>query len=110
MKNLYIILFFLLAGTQNNFAQPGALDKEDESPFIVSQDREKKLLQIEYSGELSTLEIKLKDKSGKVVYSESITEKKARHNRTINLTSYAQGVYFLEVDSERMQEVDRIEL
>jgi hypothetical protein len=54
--------------------------------------------------------IQFKDEKGNVLYSEKFPEKKWEHKKVLDLAKYAKGVYFVQVDSQRAQQVQRIEL
>jgi hypothetical protein len=112
MKKLYTILIFLIAGISENFAQNNlSPDPKADTEIKVVQDKEKNILNVTYvSAMRSDLKIRIKDAAGKTVYSMHLVDQRMQHNKSLSLNTYQKGTYFVEVDSERTQEVSRIEL
>jgi hypothetical protein len=112
MKKIYIVLLLLITGVTKNYAQADLLaTPEAESQIKVCHHPEKKAVQISYVSKLrSDLKIKIKDHTGKVLYSLYLTDQKFQHNKLIDVANYSKGTYFVEIDTERTQQIDRVEL
>ena len=107
-----MILLLLITAITGNYAQgPVVADNGLNTGISIQQDPEKKILKVIYSSELrSDLSIKIKDASGKVVYSEKLLDEKFKHIRSLDMSKYGKGIYTVEVDTQRAQDVERIEL
>lgn len=112
MKKTYIILLLMITGIAVSLAQtPAKRDIEWETGIKIKHILETKILKVSYSSlERSNLSIKIKDQNGSVLYSEVIPEEKTLHNSLIYLGKYEKGVYFVEVDTEKAQDIERVEL
>jgi hypothetical protein len=112
MKKIYLIILLVVVVIKTNNAQNKMAEPYDpeSSPIVISQDKEKKIVKVTFtSRENSTFAIKLKNEMGKVVYEDNIPEKKKKHAKEIDLNLYGLGIYFIEVDCDKIQEVERIE-
>jgi hypothetical protein len=109
MKKIYTILLLLISGVTTNFAQNNN-DLPESEAIRISQDTNKKLLNVTYASEqLSKFEVKIKDEAGNLLYTMK-ENAKMKHQQTIDLSKFDKGIYFVEVDTERTNQVDRIEL
>ncbi|MCW3101927.1 MAG: hypothetical protein JWO09_367 [Bacteroidetes bacterium] len=105
-----MILVLLITAITGNYAQgPVVPDNASTTGITIQQDAEKKILKVIYSSDLrSDLSIKIKDASGKVVYSEKLLDEKFKHIRSLDISKY-KGTYIVEVDTQRAQDVERME-
>jgi hypothetical protein len=112
MRRIYIILLLLITGIAGSSAQMSpSVNMDDETGIKIKHNLETNILRVSYSSSLrSNLCIKIKDYKGVVLYTENIPEEKTQHNSLIYMGKYAKGVYFVEVDTERAQDVERMEL
>ncbi|MCE3281203.1 MAG: Secretion system C-terminal sorting domain [Bacteroidetes bacterium] len=109
MKKIYTILLLLISGVTTNFAQNNN-DLPESEAIRISQDINKKILNVTYASEqLTKFEVKIKDEAGKLLYTMK-ENAKMKHQQTIDLSKFDKGIYFVEVDTERTNQVDRIEL
>ncbi|MCW3070155.1 MAG: hypothetical protein JWO44_45 [Bacteroidetes bacterium] len=106
-----MILLLLITAIAGNYAQgPVVPDNGSNTGISIQQDPEKKILKVIYSSELrSDLSIKIKDESGKVVYSEKLLDEKFKHIRSLDISKYSKGVYIVEVDTQRAQDIERMQ-
>jgi len=111
MKRTYMILLLLITAITGNYAQgPVVPDNGPTTGITIQQDAEKKILKVIYSSDLrSDLSIKIKDATGKVVYSEKLLDEKFKHIRSLDISKYSKGTYIVEVDTQRAQDVERME-
>jgi hypothetical protein len=111
MKKIYIVLFFLVTGMANNYAQNKISIPEWETGIRIVQDIDKKIVEVIYAcKEMSALSVKIKSEDGKIIFSEDLSEKRTLHRKSIDLKAFDKGIYFVEVDSDSSQQVDRVEL
>lgn len=109
MKKIYTILLLLISGITTNYAQNNN-DLPESEAIRIFQNENKKLLNVIYASEqLSKFEVKIKDQEGNVLYFMK-ENAKMKHHQTIDMSKFEKGIYFVEVDTERTNQVDRIEL
>lgn len=111
MKNIYIILVFMFLGKTKLNAQPNMINIETtENDIMIYPDNSNMHVKIVYSSKkISNLQIKIKNEKGKIVYDEAVEERKSKHEKKIDLSKLHKGVYFIEVDSESLTSVERVE-
>jgi predicted nucleic acid-binding Zn-ribbon protein len=105
-------MLLLTAGITTTFAQNNMEpDPKADAEIKVTQDKEKNILNVSYiSSERSDLKIRIKNTAGKTVYSMHLVDQRMQHTKSLNMSAYEKGIYFIEIDSQRTQQVDRIEL
>lgn len=108
MKRIYIILTLLLGVTDRYYSQSNT---DIESTGIsINHNEAQKMLYVTYSGKEKTdLDITIKDQQGNILYSEKNIEQRKEHKRSVNLKEFSKGIYFVQVDTQMAQEINRIE-
>src|SRR6476646_4064738 len=106
MRKKYIFLLLIITGIALSYAQgPSVPDNQSTTGVWIYKDAEKKVLKVTYSSERrSDLSVKIKNESGRVLYSEKLLDEKFRHDRSYDISKYPKGVYTIEVDTERAQD------
>lgn len=111
MKKAYISLLLMITGIALDYGQkPKVPDNNSPTGVWIYQDNDKKVLKVTYASEFrSDLSVKIKNESGRVLYSEKLLDEKFRHDRSYDISGYPKGFYTVEVDTERAQDVERVE-
>lgn len=86
-------------------------EAENSSALLVYPNPTKEIFQINYS---STEKVKLKltvlNSSGKIIYSDHISEFQGEYKKTIDLSDKSKGVYFIEIIADKKKSVKKIVL
>lgn len=111
MKKIFITISSLLAFVSLSFGQIAAdngteLGADDVNIYI---DPTRKIVKVVYAvSSNSEVHFKVLNESGETVFAEIVSENKGEHNKLIDLGKYPWKDYYVEVESDKLKQVEKI--